>query len=70
MVNMVDWRRLLVGSLAVSVVFCATALWVLFHYDASNSAVSPGAIVANTLSNPVFWILSVVAFAMSYRLAA
>jgi uncharacterized membrane protein len=67
-VHNLDWRRLLVGVVAVSVVFLGTALWVTF--SASNSGIGLGAIVTSTLSNPVFWALSIVAFAVCHRLAA
>jgi hypothetical protein len=64
------WRRLLAGVAAVSVVFLGTALWVVFYYGASANGMGLGAIVASTLSNPVFWVLSIVAFAVCHRLAA
>jgi hypothetical protein len=60
-------RRFLSGVAAVSVVFLATALWVVFYYSASESGMGLGDIVWYTLRNPVFWVLSIVAFAVSYR---
>jgi hypothetical protein len=66
-VTMLQWRRFLAGVAAVSVVFLATALWVVFYYEASESGMGLGTIVWYTLRNPMFWVLSVVACFVSYR---
>ena len=67
MVTMLQWRRFLSGVAAVSVVFLATALWVVFYYHASDNGMGLGTIVWYTLRNPMFWVLSVVACFVIYR---
>jgi hypothetical protein len=65
-----SWTQLLVGGLAVIAVFFSTAVWSLFHYDASSKGVlSLGGVARNALHKPAFWVLSIVAFGATYYLA-
>jgi hypothetical protein len=62
-------RGLLVGIPVVGVVFCGAALWVTAHFDESDSPLGLGTILGHTLSSPLFWVVSIAAFAASYHFA-
>ena len=63
-------RGLMVGIPAVGVAFFAVALWVTAHFDDSNNTLGLGAILGHTISSPLFWVLGIALFAVSYRFAA
>jgi hypothetical protein len=63
------FRGILVGTIAVLLLFLGTSVWSLYHMIKSSGprpAVGLMSIVPSTLLNPLFWIGCMVAFFACY----